>query len=377
MYPSIKDDNFNIKITKKYKKYEIPNKKKSFRDICFPKQYQLQLPQMFVSNFINPDTPYKGILVFHQIGSGKTCTAIRICEEWKNYRKIMVLVPASLVGNYRNELRSKCAGNNYISQKDRDLLKKLHPLDKEYKEIIGRSDKKIDKFYKILSYHKFVNLSNEGKINLRNTLLIIDEIQNMISETGSFYKILYDEIKNAPNDLRTVLLSATPMFDKPKEIALTMNLILPKELPTSYDFDKKFISMRVLSNGTELYNVKNMDIFKSYLKGYVSYYKGAPSYVYPEQTIKYVKCEMSNFQYDGYKKVLTKEKKSRNLDSINNLSNDFFIGTRIMSNIVFPNQKINDEGFKTLTKDMILNKLEKYSCKFYKIIKGNFTPRVR
>ena len=50
-----------------------------------------------------------------------------------------------------------------------------------------------------------------------------------------------------------------------------------------------------------------MDKFKSMIKGYVSYYKGAPSFTFPEMKVKYVECEMSDFQYGIYKKLLKKE----------------------------------------------------------------------
>merc|ERR1711924_329661 len=93
-----------------------------------------------------------------------------------------------------------------------------------------KSNKKIDKYYKIYSYHKFVMMATKKQFNLKNTLLIVDEIQNMISESGTFYTILLKTINNAPKDLRVVLLSATPMFDKPIEIALTLNLLRPKIL---------------------------------------------------------------------------------------------------------------------------------------------------
>ena len=77
-------------------------------------------------------------------------------------------------------------------------------------------------------------------MNLKNCVLIIDEIQNMVSEEGTYYSELYYLIKHAPNDLRIVLLSATPMFDKPFEMGLTINLLRPeREFPsTSIDFDK-------------------------------------------------------------------------------------------------------------------------------------------
>ena len=100
-YPNIKDDNFNTKITKKFSNYKIPKKKKTFKQLCFPEKFELQPQQKFLPKFINPNSPYKGVLVYHRIGAGKTCTAVQIGEAWKHERKIIVLTPAALVGNFK------------------------------------------------------------------------------------------------------------------------------------------------------------------------------------------------------------------------------------------------------------------------------------
>ena len=382
-YPNINDSEFNNKITKKFIKYKIPKKKKTFEEICFPKQFQLQTPQQFLSKFMNPHTPYKGILIDHQIGSGKTCTAITIAEQWKYIRRIVVLVPASLIGNFRGELRSPCAGNAYLTEREREKLHLLHPSSDEYKEIIIKSDDRINKYYEIYSYNKFVDMRQNNEINLRNSLLIVDEIQNMVSEYGTFYEVLYDTIHNAPKDLRIVLLSATPMFDRPVEIALTMNLLrLPFELPTGIEFEKMFIkTIKNSRTGKYSYEAKNLDIFKEMIKGHVSYFRGANPISFPEVIIKYVKCEMSDFQYQSYITVLEGEKSNKTYDRIRtvrsfrkgqilNLPNNFFIGTRLISNIAFPNRGIGEKGFKSFTgKHLQLENLQKFSIKFYKIIK--------
>jgi len=381
-YPKITDDNFGQSITNKFLQYKIPKKKKSFEDFCFPKKFQLQYPQQLLSKIINPKSPYKGMLVYHRIGAGKTCTAINIAEQWKHIRKIIVVVPASLIGNFRGELRSQCAGNEYMKDKEREQLKLLHPSDKKYKEIIKKSDERINQYYNIYSYNKFVELIKENKINLRNTILIIDEIQNMISDGGTFYETLYEAIHNAPDNLRVVLLSATPMFDKPVEIALTLNLLrIPYELPTGKAFEKMFIkTTKNKTNGTISYKAKNLDKFKETVKGYISFFRGAPPYVFPNTTIKYVKCVMQEFQYKSYVTVLKKEfedtsTRVENIRSfkkgqIIDLPNNFFIGTRIISNIAFPNKNINEKGYnsfcgKSLETDNLIN----YSIKFYKILK--------
>lgn len=378
-YPEITDDDFYEEISNIYKKYKVRKENKTLETICYPKEFKLQLPQQFLSEFINPQTPYMGILVYHRIGSGKTCTSVRIAEKWKKYKRIVVVVPASLKNNYRNELRSLCADDNYLKKYEREELAKLSPNDDRFKEIIKISDDRIDKYYEIYSYNKFVELINDKKINLKNTLLIIDEIQNMVSEGGTFYNTLYKAITTAPTDLRIVLLSATPMFDKPHELALTMNLLrLKKELPVGKEFDKKFVKITKKENGELSYNIKNSELFKKYLRGYISYFRGASPIAFPRMKIKYIKCEMSEFQYSAYLRVLKNEDDDNDdnddvkeeLENLNvsDLPNNFYIGTRVVSNVVFPNRKINDSGFRSFTDKKIQNDLEKYSCKFFEII---------
>lgn len=349
-------------------KYKISNTKKSFDEICFPKNYELQMPQKYIPKYIGPDTNNKGILLFWQIGSGKTCGAIRIAEEWKGKRNIIVVLPASLKGNFRNELRTKCGG--YLTDKERSDLKKLSPLDDKYVSIIKHSNDRIDKYYKIYSYNKF--LAQNNSISLRNSILIIDEIQNLVSLTGKNYEILKNMIDSAPKDLRIALLSATPMFDKPSELALIMNLLrLPKPLPIGLDFEKKYISY---DKKTDESTIKNISDLKSHLYGFVSHYRGAPSYTFPNKIIKYVKCEMSEFQYRSYLTVLKSEPGNNTIrafraGNITKLPNNFFIGTRIISNIAFPNKDTGEEGYKSLKNDHLTEDLEIYSTKFAKIIK--------
>ena len=379
-YPEIKDDEFYKKIYEIYKEYKIPKKQKSLDAFCFPKKFQLQKSQKMLSNYINPKTPYTGVLVYHKIGAGKTCTAVQIGEVWKKHRRIVVILPASLKGNFRNELRSLCAGASYLKDDERKTLQEHHPSSDEYKKIIEKSDERINKHYEIYSYNKFIELAQNNEINLRNSVLIIDEIQNMISEDGTYYNVLYDLIHKSPKDLRVILLSATPMFDKPQEFALTINLLRPKkEMPVGKDFDKTFIeTIENNKTGKSCYKAINLDLFKEYIKGYVSYFRGAPPHVFPEQVVKYVNCQMSEFQQSAYLGVLKYEisqfknikKKITEIESISvtKLPNNFFIGTRFVSNIVYPNRKIGDEGIKSFTDNQIRKNLEKYSCKFAKIM---------
>ena len=120
-YPDISDKNFQSKIKEIFREYKIKNKKSSLKDFCYPKKFTFQLPQLFVAEYLNPKTPYKGILLYHKIGAGKTCAGIQIAEKWKEHKKIILVAPASLTGNFYKELRSECTGNIYISKEEIDF----------------------------------------------------------------------------------------------------------------------------------------------------------------------------------------------------------------------------------------------------------------
>jgi nucleoside-triphosphatase THEP1 len=313
-------------------------------------------------------------LIYHKIGSGKTCTAINIAENMKKKLNIMVILPAAIKGNFMGELRSHCAGEEYLTDKERKKLKKLTPDDIEYKNIMTKSKKRIDKYYTIYSYHKFVELVKLNKIKLKQTLLIIDEIQNMISERGIFYKSLKKIIDKSDDKSRILLLSATPMFDKPVEIALTLNLLKPKNpLPINNEFNQEFMQIKKNLSGVS-YQAKNIKKFKSMIQGLISYYRGAPPAAFPEEIFKIVRCKMSDFQYKTYLGSMSDEDNYirgsfRSVDILN-MPNNFFIGPRIISNIAFPNKSVGLSGFSSLKEEKLrISNIKKYSTKFYKIYK--------
>ena len=359
-----------MNITKKYKNYKIKSTNETIEDYCAPKKFKLQTQQAFLAEYFASKEAPSGMLVFHQIGAGKTCAAIAVAEKLKNKLNIMVVVPAALIGNFMDELRSPCPNYNYITPSEQQKLSTLKIDDPEYYEIIKNSEKRIKKFYTIYSYHKFVELAQNNKIKLKNTLLIIDEIQNMVSLTGTFYQTLKNLIDNSDNSLRILILSATPMFDRPSEIGLTLNLLKPKnKFPIGNDFNQDFL----LKTGLN-YNVINMPNFINLTKGLVSYYRGAPPYTYPEQIFKVVKCQMSDFQFKSYLTALSSDGDYikgafKNVDILN-LPLNFSLGPRMVSNIAFPNKSIGEIGFNDFKdKHLMFQNISKFSIKFYKILK--------
>ena len=51
--------------------------------------FSLLTHQNIVRDYINLLTPYRGLLLYHGLGSGKTCSAISVAEEMREYNKQM------------------------------------------------------------------------------------------------------------------------------------------------------------------------------------------------------------------------------------------------------------------------------------------------
>jgi hypothetical protein len=69
--------------------------------------FSLLIHQKIVRDYMNLYTPYRGLLLYHGLGSGKTCTSIAIAEGMKDSKRVIIMTPASLQANYREELK-KC-----------------------------------------------------------------------------------------------------------------------------------------------------------------------------------------------------------------------------------------------------------------------------
>ncbi|MDX1702408.1 MAG: hypothetical protein R3250_17400, partial [Melioribacteraceae bacterium] len=105
VFPDQEDDDFQSKIYRKREFYyhKLPDRDemtdykdiKEYRDKICGRKFALYEHQALISNFMNPDTPYKGLIIFHGTGTGK-CLApesnvyvnghlVRIEDIWKNY----------------------------------------------------------------------------------------------------------------------------------------------------------------------------------------------------------------------------------------------------------------------------------------------------
>jgi hypothetical protein len=239
--------------------------------------------QQIIRDYMNLYNPYRGLLLYHGLGAGKTCSSIAIAEGLKTDKNVVVMTPASLNPNFIEELK-KCGDEYYKKQqfwewievdgdiKLRDTLSSILQLPVEYidanrgawvVDVTKRSnydfinqaslnnqlDEMIKVKYNFINYNgittkKYLEMSST-KNPFDDKVVIIDEAHNLVSrivnQLNSFYAVkqtikkksrelvpmainIYKDLMSATN-ARIVLLSGTPIINYPNEIAVLFNIL--------------------------------------------------------------------------------------------------------------------------------------------------------
>ncbi len=311
---------------------------KEFRDNICDRDVTLFDHQSLLSNFINPDTPYKGLLLFHNVGTGKTCSGIAIAEKFKplvqKYNtKIYVLVNGPLIKENWKQHLIKCTGETYIKYTDKTILENNEEKERQIKNGINQASQ----FYRFMSFRSFYkrvlgekilertaisgdkvkvaykkteegeferDLADERIHSLNNTLLIVDEAHNLTK--NNFGEALKKIIKNSVN-LKIVLLTATPMKNMADDIIELLNFIRP--------IDSPILREKVFNNPDKNYELKfkegGLEYLKNMARGYVSHIRGADPLTYAKRIdkgvippgllfTKVIRCKMLEFQQKLY-----------------------------------------------------------------------------
>lgn len=176
-------------------------------------------------------------------------------------------------------------------------------LNKEQKKETQEKNVLLDKDWDFYTHGKFINQLLEKQdtdylntliMTLRkgNNIIIIDEIQNLISDVGVNYRKLINALTLFSKNNKIVVLSATPIYDKPFEIGLILNLLSPRLYfpETQENFDKIFIKKKQskISNNIETQFV-NKDLLAWMSCGYVSYFSGGNPLDFPYKRI--IECD--------------------------------------------------------------------------------------
>jgi hypothetical protein len=253
------------------------------------KNMSLLTHQRLVRDYLNLYTPYRGLLLYHGLGSGKTSSSISIAEGMKSVKQVIVMTPASLRRNYIEEIKKfgdaiyrKNQYWEWVSlKKNPGSLKTLSAvlnLTEDYIEKKGGAwfinvkkesnagelsaeeskslDDQLDEM--IQTKYKFINYNGLRRDKLRemtenfeknifdNSVVIIDEAHNFISrivnkiskekdipvnKKGEKERVPYSlalilyELLLNAQNTNVVLLTGTPIINYPNEIGILFNIL--------------------------------------------------------------------------------------------------------------------------------------------------------
>ena len=108
--------------------------------------------QFFVKQYLSIEMPFRGLLVYHGLGTGKTATSVVTSEGLSKDMKIYTILPASLEENYINEVKDwgdilfKIDRNNWIFYSEKEIKDDLK-LRRMLSNMYGIEEKVITKIF--------------------------------------------------------------------------------------------------------------------------------------------------------------------------------------------------------------------------------------
>ena len=150
--------------------------------------FELSNTQILLKNFMGNHTPYRGLLIYHGTGVGKTCTGITIAENLKktvskNNKKIYLIRYEEFVNQLfeidkvkNNKENMQCTNNKYLKElvnqnkNDAVLIEKCkkNPI---YCESLYNKIKKIIKTYYVMKNVEKWAKDTEKIINKKKTMV--------------------------------------------------------------------------------------------------------------------------------------------------------------------------------------------------------------
>lgn len=209
-HPEPSDPNIQYKLYKKreYHHNKIPPRPtitenteysviKNYRDSTCARQFTLHEHQGMLSNFINPDTPYRGILIFHGLGTGKCVhknTNVYINDRYERIVDIWEKYKTEVEYDDDNGEWTKPMTNLYVLSYD-EKLKKIErkKVVRIYRERINSRLREIT-----LETGKIINITDMHRLlteNGWNNVLMVEDKVCTIDNTDN-KNVVYDKVCN-------------------------------------------------------------------------------------------------------------------------------------------------------------------------------------
>lgn len=252
--------------------------------------------QNFMKLYFTPENPYKGMLVYHSVGTGKTATAISIASASflkKGYTVLWVTRHTLKTDYYKNIFEpNRTAFLPFRAKMPilRDILKKGALTSGEKESILQKY-----KWIPPISYKQFTNLirgknkklqkilvdRNGTEDPLHKTLIIIDEAHRLVDhslplqerpDVHALQLSLQNSYKVSKKDsVKVILMSATPFTNDPMDLCKLMNIIRDfdqEPIPTDMH---EFAAMYLESPSKPEFSEVGSSRFADDISGQVSY----------------------------------------------------------------------------------------------------------
>ena len=273
---------------------------------CNSGYFKVAPHQIFVKRFLSPQTPYQSLLLFHDVGVGKTCTAISIAEQYLNLydKRVLVILSSTLRDNFKKQIfditrydlekhtANLCTGTRYADM----VVNRAQMSKDEFEKTINKI---ITKHYQFMGYKELFELLKKILEHVEKTerdvkkherkykskieelfsdrLIIIDEAHNLRSTSDEVDKRIsqafMEMISNVKN-VRLLLMTATPMFNDPREIVWLLNILLMNDRRPTIKIQDLFDKTGTL---TAAGKTKLVEV----CTGYVSYMRGENPFSFP------------------------------------------------------------------------------------------------
>ena len=297
--------------------------------------FELTRAQIVARNFLSPGSPYNGVLLMHGVGVGKTCTAVTIAEQFADRgMKVLVLLRPGLKENFKKTIfdlgrvarrpdgsldwdsATQCTGTAYS-----DRVVDRYAITPE--QVDARVARMVRSRYTFMGLNEFANVvaaattsmvrasadaeedadadadadagdekrrsssknssssSSRGVANERlrarfsDTVIVIDEAHNL--RGGEDNKVVTPALRrvlSVTSNVKLVLLTATPMFNRASDLVDLVNLLLVN------DKRRPLRPSEVFDKDGELVGERRL---REALRGYVSFVPGGDPYSFPAE----------------------------------------------------------------------------------------------
>lgn len=253
--------------------------------------------QEFVSRYFNNTSANKGLLLWHSVGTGKTCSAIAVASngfEPHGYTILWVTRHTLKSDVWKNMFTQVCSASirrRIINGENIPLHVKSNPLQYappnwvipiSYKQFTNMLNEKNE-------IYKMMKKRNGAADPLRRTLVVIDEVHKLYSSDLPVaerpnLKVMKEKIKHSyktsgADSVRLLLMSATPYTTDPMHLIKIINLMNTTDMPESFEeFREEYLdeNCKFTDQGAKRY-LDNI----SGLISYLNREKDARQFAYP------------------------------------------------------------------------------------------------